>query len=121
MPSRFRSNAERQFKYEKKTKPERVRETSEDVREHTVGRHAARQAELTAYELQAKEAIDKTGIPTTLYVSYLNYCREIWKRRNTYGGAVLVKETDAVIAKWKARDLDETILKQLRAELISVK
>jgi hypothetical protein len=56
-----------------------------------------------------------------LYVAYLNYCREIWKKSNTYGGAVLKNETDAIIAKWKARKLDEEILKHLRFVLINVR
>ena len=120
MPGRFRSNVDRQFAYETKTKTERVKQTNDDMRAVAVQRHANRQTELTSYEIQAKEAIDKTGVSTPLYVAYLNYCREIWKKSNTYGGAVLKNETDAIIAKWKARQLDETILKRLRFELINV-
>jgi len=121
MPGRFRSNVDREQAYRIKTKPERVKETSDDIREHTLSRHSAKQAELAAFELQAKEAIDPTGVPSPLYVAYLNYCREIWKKSNTYGGAVLKNETDAIIAKWKARQLDEDILKHLRFVLINVK
>ena len=54
-------------------------------------------------------------------MAYLNYCREIWKKSNTYGGAVLENEIDAIIAKWKVRKLDEDILKKLRFDLINVK
>jgi hypothetical protein len=120
MPGRFRSNMDREAAYEIKTKPERVKQVSDDIRERALQRHSEKQTALTSYELQAKEAIDKTGVSTPLYVAYLNYCREIWKKSNTYGGAVLKKETDAIIAKWKARELDEKILKQLRFELINV-
>ena len=120
MPGRFRSNVDRQFAYETKTKTERVKQTNDDMRVATVQNHANRQTELASYEIQAKEAIDKTGVSTPLYVAYLNYCREIWKKSNTYGGAVLKNETDAIIAKWKVRQLDETILKRLRFELINV-
>jgi hypothetical protein len=120
MPGRFRTNLDREAAYEAKTKPERVKQTSDDVRARAVMRHAQKQAELAIFEIQAKEAIDKTGVSIPLYVAYLNYCREIWKKSNTYGGQVLKNETNAIIAKWKARDLNETILKQLRFELINV-
>jgi hypothetical protein len=121
MPGRFRSEVDRLPAYEVKTDPERVKKTNEDMRKHTLERHMTKQAALAAFELQAKEAIDPTGVPSTLYVSYLNYCREIWKKSNTYGGAVLKNETDAIIAKWKVRQLDEAILKKLRFELINVR
>ncbi len=121
MPGRFHDNADRDFAYRVKTTPERVKQTSEAIRERSVQRHLDKQTALAAFEIQAKEAIDPTGVPSTLYVSYLNYCREIWKKSNTYGGAVLKNETDALIAKWKARQLDEDILKKLRFELINVR
>jgi hypothetical protein len=120
MPGRFRSNVDREAAYEIKTKPERVKQISDDVRVRALARHSWKQTELAAFELQAKEVIDSTGVSTPLYVAYLNYCREIWKKSNTYGGAVLKNETDALIAKWKVRQLDETILKRLRFELINV-
>ncbi len=120
MPSRYRSNADRTQAYKIKTDPDRVKQTSESIREQALRNHSTWQAELTAFEIKAKEAIDPTGVPSPLYVSYLNYCREIWKKSNTYGGAVLKNETDAIIAKWKVRKLDEDILKQLRFALINV-
>ncbi len=121
MPGRYRSTVDRNFNYEVKTTPERVKDTNERVRELALRNHSTKQEALTAFEIQAKEAIDPTGVPSTLYVSYLNYCREIWKKSNTYGGAVLKNETDAIIAKWKVRKLDEDILKQLRFVLINVR
>lgn len=120
MPGRFRTNVDRAQKYEIKTRPERVKQVSEDVREAALLRHGTRQAELASFELKAKEAIDGIGVSTPLYVAYLNYCREIWKKSNTYGGAVLKKETEAIIAKWAARDLDQAVLRRLRKDLISV-
>ncbi len=74
MPGRVRDNIDRQFKYTAKTKPERIKQTSDDVREYALARHQARQTELAGFEVQAKEAIDNSGIPSALYVSYLNYC-----------------------------------------------
>ena len=121
MPGRFRTNVDRDQAYRIKTDPERVKKTSEDIREHTLQRHSNKQTELAAFEIQAKEAIDPTGVPSPLYVAYLNYCREIWKKSNTYGGAVLKNETAAIIAKWKARQLDEESLKHLRFVLINVR
>lgn len=121
MPGRFRTNVDREAAYAIKTKPERVKQTNDDVRERALARHSFKQAELAAFELQAKEVIDTTGVSSPLYVAYLNYCREIWKKSNTYGGAVLKNETDAIIAKWKVRELDEAILKRLRFELINVR
>jgi hypothetical protein len=112
---------DREAAYAIKTKPERVKQINDDVRERALARHSFKQAELAAFELKAKEVIDTTGVSSPLYVAYLNYCREIWKKSNTYGGAVLKKETDAIIAKWKARDLDGAILKRLRFELINVR
>ncbi|HTW91538.1 MAG TPA: hypothetical protein VMH22_07490 [bacterium] len=120
MPGRFRSNVDRLAAYEIKTDPERVKKTNEDMRKQSLARHADKQTALSVFELKAKEAIDPTGVPSPLYVAYLNYCREIWKKSNTYGGAVLKNETDAIIAKWKARKLDEDILKHLRFVLINV-
>jgi hypothetical protein len=121
MPGRFRSNADRIPAYEIKTDPERVKKVNEDMRKQALDHHSAKQTELSIFELKAKEAIDPTGVPSTLYVSYLNYCRELWKKSNTYGGAVLENETNAIIAKWKARQLDEDILKKLRMDLFSIR
>jgi hypothetical protein len=121
MPGRFHDNADRDFAYRVKTTPERVKQTSEASRERTVQRHLDRQTELAAFEIQAKKAIDPTGVPSTLYVSYLNYCREIWKKHNTYGGAVLENEIEAIIAKWKVRQLDEAVLRKLNMELFSIR
>jgi hypothetical protein len=121
MPGRFRSNADREFAYAVKTTPERVKQTNESMREQALRHHSSKQAELAAFEIQAKKAIDPTGVPSTLYVSYLNFCREIWKKSNTYGGAVLENEINAIIAKWKARHLDEDILKKLRMDLFSIR
>ena len=42
-PARIRSNIDRQFKYETKTKPERVKETSDDVREYALARRMVRE------------------------------------------------------------------------------
>jgi hypothetical protein len=121
MLGRFRSSVDREAAYEIKTKPDRVKQVSDDIRARALQRHSEKQELLATFELQAKDMIDKTGVSTPLYVAYLNYCREIWKKWNTYSGKVLLKETDAVIAKWKARDLDEEILKSLRFDLITVK
>jgi hypothetical protein len=121
MPGRFRSNVDRLAAYEIKTDPERVKKTNEDMRKQALDHHSAKQTALSIFELKAKEAIDPTGVPSTLYVSYLNYCREIWKKSNTYGGAVLENETNAIIAKWKTRQLDEDILKKLRMDLFSIR
>jgi hypothetical protein len=121
MPGRFRSNADRIPAYEIKTDPERVKKINEDMRKQALDHHSVKQTELSIFELKAKEAIDPTGVPSTLYVSYLNYCRELWKKSNTYGGAVLENETNAIIAKWKARQLDEGILKKLRMDLFSIR
>ncbi|MEO0078105.1 MAG: hypothetical protein ABIK86_03790 [candidate division WOR-3 bacterium] len=121
MPARIKTNVDRQFKYTTKTKPERVKQTSDDVREYALARHEVRQTELANFELQAKEAIDQFDIPSTLYVGYLNYCRELWKKSNTYSGTVLKRETEAIMAKWKVRGLDDEIMKNLRFQLINVK
>ena len=121
MLGRFRSSTDRLVAYEIKTDPERVKKTNEDMRKQALEHHSAKQTALSIFELKAKEAIDPTGVPSPLYVSYLNYCRELWKKSNTYGGAVLENETNAIIAKWKARQLDEDILKKLRFELISIR
>jgi hypothetical protein len=120
MPGRFRTNVDRVQKYEVKTRTDRVKQIGDDVRQAALVRHSAKQAELANFELQAKEAIDGLGVSSPLYVAYLNYCREIWKKWNTYGGGVLKKETEAIIAKWAARDLDPTLLRKLRKDLISV-
>jgi len=120
MPGRFRTSVDRVQKYEAKTRTERVKQIGDDVRQASLVRHGAKQAELASFELQAKECIDGLGVSTPLYIAYLNYCREIWKKWNTYGGAVLKKETEAIIAKWAARDLDPTVMRKLRRDLISV-
>ena len=121
MAKRFKTADVRIFKYEAKTKPERVKQTSDDLRAKMLEHHTAQQIDLASFELKAKEAIDGTGVSSTTYISYLNFCREIWKKANTYGGKVLERETDVIIMKWKMRELDEGILENLRHQLIGVK
>ena len=121
MPERYHTGVDRVAAYEIKTKTERVKQTNDDLRARALQRHAAKQELLASFEVQAKQAIDATGVSTPLYIAYLNYCRELWKKANTYSSEVLKNETNAIIAKWKARDLDEATMKQLRTDLINVK
>jgi len=94
-----------------------VKQANDDLRARAPARHAAKQELLASFEVQAERAIDATGVSTPLYIAYLNYYRELWKKANTYSSKVLKSETDAIIAKWRARNLDEEIMEQLRTVL----
>jgi hypothetical protein len=119
MASKIKDVSDRQFKYEAKTESEQVKATNDRVRSYALRRHHERQNALANFENQAKDTIDQQDIPSALYVSYLNYCRELWKKANTYNNEVLRNETNAIIAKWKVRGLDEDIMKYLRTGLIN--
>jgi hypothetical protein len=103
----------RQFAYKVKTKPERVKEINEERRELMLAMHEAMQASITAMETKAKEVLNLSAVPTPSYVSYLNFCRELWKKAQKFAGPSLNKEAAAIAAKWKARELREDVLKEL--------
>jgi hypothetical protein len=64
--------------------------------------------------------IGDESVPSTLYLSYLNFARQIWKTKNTYTSGTLKIEADIMLYKWTRRGLDEDILKRIRKEIFTL-
>ena len=111
---------ERVYNYELKSDPEHIKTIIEKRRARMLARQSEKQEELVTLETRAKEVLGETGVPTPDYVSYLNFCREIWRKKERFCGESLARETRAIMAKWMARELSEEVLKRLRYDVLSV-
>ncbi len=62
-----------------KYKTDRVKESLDNQRDRMLARYADVTARLCAMELGVKKLLDAAGVQTILYVSYLNYGRQLFK------------------------------------------
>lgn len=114
------SNARRSFAYKVKTKPERVKEINEERRDVMIMMHGVAQTRITTVEIKAKQILGPTGVPTTSYINYLNFCRELWKKSTKFTSQSLYNEAAALAAKWMARELRPEVLRLLAKTLFGV-
>ena len=111
---------DRVYNYELKSDPEHIKQLIEKRRARMIARQSDRQEVLVTLELKAKEVLGETGVPTPDYVSYLNFCREAWRKKERFSGESLARETRALMAKWIARELKEPVLVRLRKDVLTI-
>jgi|MudIll2142460700_1097286.scaffolds.fasta_scaffold460380_1 hypothetical protein len=118
--SSVQPNTRRSFAYNVKTKPERIKEINDDRRDAMMALHRAAQTQITTMEIKAKQILGPTGVPTTSYINYLNFCRELWKKSGRFTHLSLYNEAAALAAKWMARELRPEVLRLLAKTLFGV-
>lgn len=116
-------NAEQRIaKWRAKFNPERIKQTLEDQREQMLVQVEASFAALCAMEIKIKQVLDLSGIPTILYVPYLDYARQLHKlsRGRNISGDSFKREAQVLLDKWQARGLDPAVLATIRKQVFSV-
>jgi len=111
---------DRIFNYKVKHDPEHIKQLHMLRRDQMLAKQTEKQEALVELETRAKEVLGTTGVPTYSYVAYLNFCREVWKKKNRFSGESLARETRAIMAKWIARELREDVLIKLRREVLTI-
>ncbi|MBS4015540.1 MAG: hypothetical protein KGZ86_03790 [Candidatus Latescibacteria bacterium] len=115
-----RPTLRRMQKLEANYDPDAIRDSLQRQRESILEQQKTKQAELEKIENSTKLLIGDESVLSTLYVSYLNFARQIWKLKNTYTSGTLKIEADIMIYKWTRRGLDENILKRIRNEIFTL-
>lgn len=115
-----RTTVRRMKKLDANYDPDTIRQSLERQRDGILEQQAVKQAELEKIENLTKLVISDEGVPSALFVSYLNFARQIWKIKNTYSSETLKIEADIMLYKWTRRGLDEDILKRIRNEIFTL-
>jgi hypothetical protein len=100
--------------------PDSIRQSLTKQRDSIMEQQAVKQAELEKVENLTKLLISENGVSAALYVSYINFARQIWKIQNTYSSETLKIEADIMLYKWTRRGLNEDILKRIRNEIFTL-
>jgi hypothetical protein len=71
--------------------------------------------------LQVKQVCDGAGVSTIAYPFYLSFGRELWAltRRDISGESAAIAAA-LLVAKWKARGLDQKVLYAIRTDLFGI-
>ena len=115
-----RTTIRRMKKFEANYDPDSIRQSIERQRDGILEQQAVKQAELEKVENLTKLLISDEGVPSALFVPYLNFARQIWKIQNTFSSETLKIEADIMLYKWTRRGLDEDILKRIRKEIFTL-
>ncbi|MBM3332953.1 hypothetical protein FJY68_14095 [candidate division WOR-3 bacterium] len=101
---------------------ERVNETLTDLREDMAARYEAAMNQVYAMEMKVKEVINAAGVSTSLYVSYLNFGRQLYKlsRQQLISGETLAMAAQVLLDKWTARGCDPAVLARIRKDVFTI-
>ena len=85
-------------------------------------RYTAAMAPLCLLEDKAKQVLNAAGIQTILYLSYINYARQLYKlsRQQGISGESFALVAKVLLEKWSARGLDSAVLARIRTEVFDV-
>jgi len=115
-----RTTLRRMKKLEANYDPDTIRQSIERQRDGILEQQAVKQAELEKIENLTKLIISEEGVPSALFVPYLNFARQIWKIQNTFSSETLKIEADIMLYKWTRRGLNEDILKRIRNQIFTL-
>lgn len=115
-----RTTIRRMKKFEANYDPDAIRQSIERQRDSILEQQAQKQAELEKVDNLTKLILGDESVQSALYISYLNFARQIWKIKNTYTSGTLKIEVDIVLNKWTRRGLNENILKRIRNEVFTL-
>jgi hypothetical protein len=107
-------------KFEANYDPDAIRQSLERQRESIIEQQAEKQAELEKVDNLTKLILGDESVQSALYLSYLNFARQIWKTKNTFTSGTLKLEADIILYKWTRRGLNEDILKRIRNQIFTL-
>jgi len=106
--------------WQAKTEPDDVCRKLKQVRQTMVRRRAQQQVLLVEVETKGRRVLNRADVPTIFYPHYLNFCREVFARRQRFAGASLAREVGVLVEKWALQTLDRALLERIRDEALSV-
>jgi len=108
-------------KWNTKYNTERIKATLDEMRPTMYAKVQAVFPMITAMELQVKQTLDASGVPTRDYPSYLNFGRQLWALgRKEISGESAALEAAVLVAKWVARGLSQPVLQAIRSEVFNI-
>ena len=105
-----------------KFKTDRVKAKLDDKRERMLQRYADVTARLCTMEISVKQLLDFAGVPTILYVPYLNYGRQLFKlsRQRDISGNSFAMASQVLLETWANRGLDPEVLDLIRTQVFDI-
>lgn len=105
-----------------KYKPERLKQTLDELMPQMVARYQATVNEVWTIETKTREVLNASQVHTILYVPYLNYARQLYKlsRRRNISGDSLELASQVLLEKWQNRGLDPNVLNAIRRDVFSI-
>ena len=100
----------------------RVKGTLDDMQDLMAARYAAAVANLVAMELDVKTVLNQSGAPTTMYVAYLDFGRQLYKlsRQQNISGESFAMAAKVLLDKWAVRGCDPAILAEIRTQVFNI-
>jgi hypothetical protein len=101
---------------------ERVKARLDAKRADMAARYEAAVAQLCAMETDVRQVLNESGVQTTLYVSYLNFGRQLYKTTNQRGitGESFALAAYVLLEKWADRGLDRAVLARIRKQVFNI-
>ena len=92
------------------------------IRPAMLSRVQAQFPAISAMELQVKQTLDALGVTVTTYPFYLSFGRELWHitHETEMSGESAAIEAAALIAKWVARGLTQSVLEAVRTQVFNI-
>ncbi len=118
--STTKPSGDRFEKWNRKMKPERVKEILEEalptMREH------ARQMylEQTRIENATKDVMGSVGARSIDTVNFLNFARQLWKADRTYRDKTLKTAAQELVDRWTQKGLDRDVLDAIRDRVFTI-
>ncbi len=101
-----------------KCTPAKTNSSLTAIYEEMVRNYAAAMVELNRVEQQTRQILNSAGIPTTLYVPYLDFARELHRlKRKGISGESFTLAAAALKKKWTARELNPAVLEQIQLQV----
>jgi len=115
-----RPTIRRMKKFEANYDPDSIKQSLAKQRDSIIEQQAVKQAQLEKVDNMTKLILGEETAPSALYLSYLNFARQVWKISNTFSAGTLKVEVDIALYKWTRRGLNEDILKRIRNEIFTL-
>lgn len=112
---------ERLENYDLKFDSEVIKQQTDRRRARMLAKQQEAQTLLCALETRCKEVLGTMGVQPHLYIAYLNFCREVWKKTRRFTGRTLEQEAMVIQGKWEARELNPEVMDRLRHEVFTLK
>ena len=110
---------QRLMNWQIKTDTGRMKETLDTLRPDMLKRFEAAVVSLCEMETKARQTLNAAGVPTIMYVPYLNYARQLYKlsRQQSISGESFALSAQVLLDKWSARGLNPNVLAAIRTQV----